>query len=618
MDELYFKKYEPIFGAWKIVRLIGEGSYGKVYEIERKEFGKTYKGALKAISVPQVQNEIDIIREDCADEESVTSYFRGIVEELTGEFDIMETLKGESTIVSYEDHQIIPHEDGIGWDILIRMELLTPLMQRQKENPLTVTDVVQLGMDICEALELCHSQSVVHRDIKPENIFISNTGRYKLGDFGIARTVEKTTGGLSKKGTYTYMAPEVYKGEAYGSTVDIFSLGIVLYRLLNKNRAPFLPKYPAPITHNDRETALARQLKGEPLPEIEGVPNSLLQVIRTASAFDPKHRYSRPLQMRNALAALVLTEKEEPNVFSIQIEDEEDKTVSLFDAQMFEKNNTYGVFPTTEPKETEEKTASIFDSNKMEKAPKKASKTPITVQKETQAEEKGIPQKTKSYRFLAIGIIAVVAACFICLFILTRKPATQYSTLQDAEVGSTICFGKYEQDNNSSNGKEDIEWTVLAKEKGKILVISKYVLACRTYSGYSPVTWENCSLRKWLNDSFLNVAFLENEREKIEKEYFSPNAHQSGTNDKVCLLNAAEAEQYFSSNADRKCIPTKYALAQGVSKSANSCRYWLRSSGIDQYYAAVVDYSGSVSDDFGVRFNNENIGVRPVMWIRID
>src|SRR5699024_9189261 len=149
---------------------------------------------------------------------------------------------------------------------LIRMELLKPLNEYTRKRTITRQDVIRLGIDLCKALELCQKYNIIHRDVKPENIFISDAGDYKLGDFGIARTVEKTTSGLSNKGTYTYMAPEVYKGEAYGSTVDIYSLGIVLYRLLNGNRTPFLPAAPAPITHADRENALVKRLSGAVLP----------------------------------------------------------------------------------------------------------------------------------------------------------------------------------------------------------------------------------------------------------------------------------------------------------------------------------------------------------------
>ena len=315
MDINYYKQYEPLFGSWRITRQIGEGSFGKVFEIERKDFGVTYRAALKAITVPASESELLEVKADGMDDASVRTYFGSFVEELVREFALMSRLKGNSNVVSYEDHQVIEHPDDIGWDILIRMELLTPLNRYTSTHTVTRQDVIKLGIDLCRALEMCQKFNIIHRDIKPENIFISGMGDFKLGDFGIARTVEKTTSGLSKKGTYTYMAPEVYKGEAYGSTVDIYSLGIVLYRLLNGNRTPFLPAAPAPITHADRENALARRFSGAPLPAPCHAEGRLAEIVLKACAYDPKERYSSPMQMRQELESILYNREESKYIY---------------------------------------------------------------------------------------------------------------------------------------------------------------------------------------------------------------------------------------------------------------------------------------------------------------
>ena len=133
----------------------------------------------------------------------------------------MSKLKGHSNIVSYEDHKIVPHKDGIGWDILIRMELLTPLnvhLQRTVQMPRG--EVVRMGIHLCRALELCQRHNIIHRDVKSENIFISADGNYKLGDFGVARTASASTGASTFAGTVNYMAPEVLRREKYTASVD--------------------------------------------------------------------------------------------------------------------------------------------------------------------------------------------------------------------------------------------------------------------------------------------------------------------------------------------------------------------------------------------------------------
>ena len=298
MDE--YRKYEPIFGDWYLSRLLGRGSFGKVFEITREEFGETYKAALKVISVPQDDADIRIRMAEGSDLDSVTEYYQDILKGIVNENRIMSRLKGNSNIVSYEDHQIIPHEDGIGYDILIRMELLTPLTKLMSERDLTEEETVRLGIDICKALELCHKKNIIHRDIKPQNIFISDNGYYKLGDFGIARTMEKTSG-MSVKGTYRYMAPEVFKGEKYDSTADIYSLGLVLYSLLNGKREPFLPPHPAKMTPNDEEKARMRRFRGEEVPAPRDAGPMLAYIIQKACAYEPSHRYRTAKQMRTDL-----------------------------------------------------------------------------------------------------------------------------------------------------------------------------------------------------------------------------------------------------------------------------------------------------------------------------
>ena len=301
---------DVVQGKWTLTQLIGEGSYGKVFRAQHEDYGVVYKTAIKIITIPQNESEIKSARAEGMDDESLTNYFRSFVEEIVREFSLMSRLKGTANIVSYEDHDVQPHENGLGWDILIRMELLTPLSDYLSEKALTHKDVIKLGIDICKALELCQKFNIIHRDIKPENMFVSELGDFKLGDFGIARTVEKTTSGLSKKGTYTYMAPEVYRDTAYGSSVDIYSLGIVLYRLLNDNRAPFLPEYPSPISHSDREKALTKRIGGTPLPPPRNAEGRLAEIVLKACAYDPKDRYSSPLIMRQELEAILYNNAE--------------------------------------------------------------------------------------------------------------------------------------------------------------------------------------------------------------------------------------------------------------------------------------------------------------------
>ena len=200
--------------------------------------------------------------------------------------------------------------------------------------------------------------------------------------------------------------------------------------------------------------------------------------------------------------------------------------------------------------------------------------------------------------------------------------------LKLAEVGDTVLFGAYEQDNDLSNGKEEIEWLVLAKEDGKLLVISKYALDWQYYhSTQTNITWEKCSLRSWLNGKFMNNAFSSKEQAMIATTYVSADRNPeygtnpgNATNDKVFLLSITEAEKYFRTDEDRRCRATAYAFAQGA-PIPGFINWWLRSPGADQHSAAFVLDHGPIFYGWVYSYGSDGrsaCAVRPAMWINLD
>ena len=325
-----------IWPHWEVIALLGEGAFGQVYKIRRIGEPEQF-AALKVIRIPQSEGEIRRLRSMNMDEQSVSEHFAALAEGLSREITTLSQFSGHSNIVSYQDHEILANEDGIGRTILIRMELLTPLVRHMTEQPLGQSEVLRLGADICRALELCQRHRIIHRDIKPDNIFLSSHGGYKLGDFGVARELEKTTANLSRKGTFSYMAPEVFHGRPYNQTVDIYSLGIVLYSLLNGNRIPFLPPAPQRFTPNDYEHAQHQLISGEPIPPLPHVPAALNGLVLKMCAYDSKGRYQNADELATALA-------QAQAVLSM------DKTVSL---RSWIGDNTPGVAHEAEPPEPE-------------------------------------------------------------------------------------------------------------------------------------------------------------------------------------------------------------------------------------------------------------------------
>ena len=295
-----------VWPEWELIEKIGEGSFGKVYKAKRTERGRSFYSAIKIISIPASKGELDSVRSEMNDEQSTREYFRNLVEDCIQEIYTMEHFCGNSHVVSFEDFKVVEYLDEIGWDISIRMEYLTSFMDYCTGKELTEKEVIKLGCDLAMALIYCRKLNIIHRDVKPENIFVSRFGDFKLGDFGIAREQAHTMSNMSKKGTYSYMAPEIYKGEKYDSSIDIYSLGIVLYKLMNQNRLPFLSLDKQLITYRDKETALARRMAGEKMPAPVNASASFSHIILKACAYEPGKRYRKPEDMLRDLEKLRL------------------------------------------------------------------------------------------------------------------------------------------------------------------------------------------------------------------------------------------------------------------------------------------------------------------------
>ena len=224
------------------------------------------------------------------------------------------------------------------------------------------------------------------------------------------------------------------------------------------------------------------------------------------------------------------------------------------------------------------------------------------------------------------------------------KLITNYGLDTSIEQIDTIKFGSYPQSDASGNKKEPIEWIVIDRQENKSLILSKYILDCKCYNDIeSPVTWESCTLRKWLNDDFLQQAFNYDEQQAIiltevsniddiNEIYYSIGGNN--TNDKVFLLSKEEIKKYFGNEIKEmygyqlgKNVVTKgtnYARQVNnlsgrlkVSKSdwyTGNSYFWLRSMGNNQTYASFVGSSGYL-DLLGLPVNFSEVGVRVALWV---
>ena len=296
-----------LFPGWADGGELGSGSYGSVRLATKEVGGVALRRAVKLVPVPHDRAEAEAVRRATGkDDESLRSYFEHYAQSMMVEVAAMEGLRACPQVVTVDDCQMVPDPDSVGWVVGIMMELLEPVDALMGAGPAGQAEVARLGADVARALEACHALGIVHRDVKPSNVLTNGRGVYKLGDFGIARVLsEGTTGELSRRGTPSYMAPEEVRGEGYGASVDVYALGVMLYRMLNGGRQPFLEVDPLNATPRDLQRAEMRRLSGERFPEIVGVDPSLMSMVLRMCETDPSKRPS-PTEVCAELEACVV------------------------------------------------------------------------------------------------------------------------------------------------------------------------------------------------------------------------------------------------------------------------------------------------------------------------
>lgn len=182
-------------------------------------------------------------------------------------------------------------------------------------------------------------------------------------------------------------------------------------------------------------------------------------------------------------------------------------------------------------------------------------------------------------------------------------------------VGDSVYFGTYEQDNDLEDGNEWIQWLVLDEEDDCYVLITSEVIDCVCYNNeWKATAWENCSLRNWLNTTFLTNAFTKEQVESIADSYHTDKDGNT-IEDQIFILNSDELRDYFDTNEARAAGATPYATAQGVYVYSNGrCWWWISEAGADPHYARYVNCEGVILEHGMLVFNNA-FGVRPVIRV---
>ena len=298
--------------GYQITELVGQGGFGTVYKAVKKNKAMETVRALKHISLPSRKQWTDIYNSMGNDMVRTDEYFDGILQEILNEIRILADLtsKGVKNVVWYYENEIEDTPSPKHYDIYLLMEYLTALPNYIETHEIKVKDVIKIGTDILSALIECHKRKIIHRDIKTDNIFVSDEGDFKLGDFGVSKKLSDRSRATSMKGTPNYIAPEVYLGEPYDASVDLYSLGIVLYRLLNYNRNPFMPEYPASYDSEDEDKAFELRMKGE-TPSYPAFAVGEFGDIILKSISNKDNRFKSAAEFKEALENVASTMTEE-------------------------------------------------------------------------------------------------------------------------------------------------------------------------------------------------------------------------------------------------------------------------------------------------------------------
>lgn len=287
------KNYVPLWDKWEVESKIGSGLYGTVYKIKAQENGNTVYGAVKHIELVLPENADEIVKDDKDNEISVKEK---LLNDYLNEIETNYSFIRSKNLLIYEEHVVFENENG--YDIFVRMPYLENLTSILSKGQLSDKEKLQLGIDICSALADLQRRGVAHGDIKPNNIFRNQKGKFVLADFGIAKRPDSVLNKKAVKDTVAFMAPELQENKAQNNTSDIYSLGLLLYKLHNGNREPFIEEN---STAEEKNEAILKRIKGVTFPAPENADKNLAKIILIACQFAPEARWMNADAFKSAL-----------------------------------------------------------------------------------------------------------------------------------------------------------------------------------------------------------------------------------------------------------------------------------------------------------------------------
>lgn len=284
----------PLLDGFALGSSISCHSGVQCYPAMRNDSDERY--IVKTISIPpsQVQLEALLLTGAYANEEAAKGYFQVLAKDVRDEVEILDRLAARRGFLPYSKYQIVPLEEGVGYEVFLLSPYKRSLERQFRAQPLTHLAAVNMGIDLCAALSVCREAGYLYVDLKPGNIFLSDGQEYQIGDLGFMDLASLDYASLPDRYRSVYVPPEICDAYAtLNTTMDTYSLGLVLYQVFNNGELPF----------DSEESRKAMMEQGEPLPPPTYADYEMAEIILKACAFAPEDRWKDPIEMGHALIA---------------------------------------------------------------------------------------------------------------------------------------------------------------------------------------------------------------------------------------------------------------------------------------------------------------------------
>lgn len=294
------------------------------------------KYIVKIISIPasQVQLQALLLTGAYQSEAAARDYFLELAQGIVAESDILSSLSKKEGFLPFEDHQIVPKENEVGYDVYLLSSYRRTLARHLRKNNMTHLSAINLGLDLCAALTVSRRSGYLYADLKPENVFICNDREFRIGDLGFLKLDSLKFTSIPERCISAYTAPEIMDAFSdVNPTIDVYAAGLILYQIYNGGALPF------------EERAAAEILPAPAYADYE-----LAEIILKACAPDPKDRWQDPYEMGQALVAYMQRNgvNDTPIVTSAEPHTEETSAVSGEDTEQADTADIPEEDPTVE------------------------------------------------------------------------------------------------------------------------------------------------------------------------------------------------------------------------------------------------------------------------------